>query len=137
MKHRSGSPTANNNLDTPLQPNRLELRRPGLGDATINDQLAAFLAERVMGWSVGPDRFMTTNRGWMPRWRFQPAEKLDDAFRLLEGARPEGYSICGDDTGNIHVQVRIAGRLGEARGTSKALVITHAIARAVGIEVEP
>ena len=52
-----------------------------------------------MGWTVGPDRFMMGNRGWMPRWRFQPAEKLEDAFRLLEEAAPQEYSICGDDKG--------------------------------------
>lgn len=100
-----------------------------------NDQLTAILAERVMGWTVCPNRFMMGNRGWMPRWRFQPAEKLDDAFRLLEEATPHAYSICGDDAGNIHVQVRIAGRVGESAGTSMALAITQAIARAVGIEV--
>src|SRR5262245_26426066 len=102
-----------------------------------SDQLTALLAERVMGWGVGPDRFMMGNRGWMPRWRFQPVEKLGDAFRLLEEATPQEYSICGDDKGNIYVQVRIAGTKGEARGTSKPLAITYAIARAVGIEVEP
>lgn len=101
-----------------------------------DERLTDFLAERVMGWTVGPDRFMTGRRGWMPRWRFQPAEKLEDAFRLLEEAAPQEYSICGDDTGNIHVKARIAGRVGEARGTSMALSITQAIARAVGIEVE-
>ena len=78
-----------------------------------NDQLTAVLAERVMGWTVGPDRFMMGNRGWMPRWRFQPADKLDDAFRLLQEAAPQAYSICGDGTGNIHVQDRSAGRVGE------------------------
>ena len=98
--------------------------------------LTAILAERVMGWPVGPDRFMMGNRGWMPRWRFQPAEKLEDAFRLLEEAAPQEYSIGGDDKGNVHVQVRIAGSAGEARGTSRPLVITYAIARAVGIDVE-
>lgn len=102
-----------------------------------SEHLTAVLAEKIMGWSIGPDRFMLANRGWMPRWRFQPAEKLDDAFRLLEEATPQEYSICGDDAGNIHVQVRIAGRVGEARGTSRALAITQAIARAVGIEVGP
>ena len=102
-----------------------------------SDQLTAILAERVMGWTVGPDRFMMANRGWMSRWRFQPVEKLEDAFRLLEKAAPQEYSICGDDKGNIHVHVRIAGTAGEARGTSKPLAITTAIARAVGIEVEP
>jgi hypothetical protein len=99
-------------------------------------KLTAILAERIMGWGVGPDRFIMGNRGWMPRWRFQPAEKLEDAFRLLEEAAPQEYSICGDDKGNIHARVRIDGTAGEARGTSKPLTITYAIARAVGIEVE-
>ena len=101
-----------------------------------SEHLTAILAERVMGWTIGPDRFMMANRGWMPRWRFQPAEKLEDAFRLLEGAAPQEYCIGGDDKGNVHVQVRIAGSAGEARGTSRPLAITHAIARAVGIDVE-
>lgn len=100
-----------------------------------NDQLTAVLAERVMGWTVGPDRFMMGNRGWMPRWRFQPADKLDDAFRLLQEAAPEAYSICGDDKGSIHVQVRINGAVGEARGTSIPGAVTYAVARAVGVEV--
>jgi hypothetical protein len=100
------------------------------------DQLTAILAERVMGWTMGPERLLMGSRKWMPRWRFKPAERLEDAFRLLEEAAPQEYSICGDDKGNIHVMVRIAGRVGEARGTSRALAITQAIARAVGIEVE-
>ena len=102
-----------------------------------SEHLTALLAERVMGWGVGPDRFLMGNRGWMPRWRFQPTGNLEDAFRLLEEATPQEYSICGDDKGNIDVRVRIFGAVGEARGTSKALAITYAIARAVGIEVEP
>ncbi len=102
-----------------------------------HEQLTAILAERVMGWNVGPVRFMMGDRAWIPRWRFQPAEKLEDAFRLLEDATPQEYKICGDDKGNIHVQVRIAGTLGEAHGTSKPLALTYAIARAIGIEVEP
>jgi hypothetical protein len=101
-----------------------------------SENLTAILAERVMGWSVGPDRFMMGNRGWTPRWRFQPAEKLEDAFRLLEEAAPQEYSICGDAKGSIHVRVRINGNAGEASGTSKPLTITQAIARAAGIEVE-
>jgi hypothetical protein len=99
-----------------------------------NDQLTAVLAERVMCWIVGPDRFMMGNRGWMPRWRFRPAEKLEDAFRLLEEAAPQAYSISGDDKGGIHVQVRIKGAVGEAQGTSMPGAVTYAVARAVGIE---
>lgn len=99
------------------------------------DQLTAVLAERIMGWTVGPERFLMGNREWMPRWRFQPAEKLEDAFRLLEEAAPQEYSICGDNRGSIHVRVRIESTAGEARGTSTPSVITYAVARAVGIEV--
>ena len=101
-----------------------------------SENLSALLAERVMGWTVGPDRFLMGKRSWMPRWRFQPVERLADALRLLEEATPQEYSICGDDKGGIHVRVRINGNAGEACGTSKPLVITYAIARAVGIEVE-
>lgn len=102
---------------------------------TINS-LTTTLVERLLGWTVTPDRFLTGKREWLPRWRFQPCRSLEDAFRLLEAAKPQEYRICGDDTGNIHVQVRTAGRVGEARGTSMALAITQAIARAVGLEVE-
>ena len=101
-----------------------------------SENLSALLAKRVMGWSVGPDRFLMGNRGWMPRWRFQPAEKLPDALRLLEQAAPEEYHMCGDGKGNVRVYVRIGDATGEAIGASKPRAITCAIARALGIEVE-
>jgi hypothetical protein len=96
--------------------------------------LVALLAERVMGWGVGPDRFLVGNRGWMPRWRFQPAKKLADALRLLEAAAPQEYRIWGEK-GSTHVHVRIAGTTGEASESSKPLAITYAVARAVGLPV--
>ena len=102
-----------------------------------NEQLTALLAARVMGWTVGPDRFMTGNRGWISRWRFQPVEKLADALRLLEVAAPGEYSLLGDGEGNSRVHVRIGDATGEACCPSKPRAITWAIARAVGIEVEP
>ncbi|MFN7939113.1 MAG: hypothetical protein U0R19_37665 [Bryobacteraceae bacterium] len=100
------------------------------------DKLEALLAERLMKWTVCPDRFLVGKRAWMPRWRFQPIEKLADAIRLLEEVRPQEYTIRGDDKGNICAKVRIAGKQGEATGTSLPLVITYAVARAVGIEVQ-
>jgi hypothetical protein len=100
------------------------------------EQLTGFLAERVMGWSVGPDRFVRGKRGWMPRWRFQPAQNLEDAFRLLDCAAPDEFSISGGNNLEVVVRVRIGEVIREASGTSKPLAITHAIARAVGIEVE-
>lgn len=100
------------------------------------ERLTAILAQRVMGWTVGADRFTMGNRGWTPRWRFQPAEKLDDAFRLLDEAAPQEFSICGNDKGRVHVCVRIGGNTGEAEGTSRPRAITIALARALRVEVD-
>ncbi len=101
------------------------------------DQLTAILAERVLGWGVGPERFLMGNGKWLSRWKFQPAEKVEDALRLLESAAPLEYVIQGDETGITRVRVRIGTVSGEAGETSLPLAITHAIARAVGIQVEP
>jgi len=102
-----------------------------------NENLAALLAKRVMGWGVGPDRFLTGNRGWIPRWRLQPTEKLADALRLLDAAAPAEYDMRGGDGGDFHVSVRIGDGAAEASSRCKPRAITCAIARALGIEVEP
>lgn len=95
------------------------------------------LAQRVMGWGVSPDRYLTGNRGWIPRWRFEPLSKTEDAFRLLEEAHPDHYEIRQDGPGVYSVAVVIGPRVGEARGDTKARVISLAVARAVlGSEVQ-
>jgi hypothetical protein len=101
-----------------------------------DDQLTAVLAERVMGWSVGPERFMLGGRRWLPRWRFQPATRLADAFRLLEGVAPEGFTMGASESEGFWATVRVAGTTGEARDRSKPRAITVAIARALGIRVD-
>ncbi len=104
---------------------------------TVTDErLIDELARRVMNWKPGPDRFVKSGRSWIPRWRFQPAEKLEDALRLLETAAPEDYSMRGDGRGNFSVRVRIGDTTGEATGVSKPRAITLAIARALGIDEE-
>ena len=100
------------------------------------DQLTAILAERVMGWVVGPDRFLMGNRRWMPRWRFQPTEKLADALRLLERVIPQEYAMGAAENGGFWARVGVAGTTGEARESSQARAITFAIARAIGLEPE-
>lgn len=75
------------------------------------------------------------DRRWLPRWRFQPAENLMDAFQLLEGAAPDEYSMSGGDDVGFRVRVRIGNITGEASGESKPLAITCAVARALGIDV--
>jgi len=100
-----------------------------------NEQLAALLAERVMGWTVGPERFMQGGRRWLPRWRFQPATRLEDAFRALKQANPQDYSSGAAATGGFWAKVRVAGTTGEAHESSQARAMTVAIARALGIEI--
>jgi len=94
------------------------------------EALTTLLAERIMGWHVTAHRYLIGERRWLPRWRFNPAERLQDAFRLLEQAAPEEYSMGAADNGYFWVRVRVAGTIGEALESSKPRAITFAIARA-------
>jgi hypothetical protein len=100
------------------------------------ERLTAILAERVMGWHVGPDRFVMGGRRWQPHWRFQPARRLEDAFRLLERTAPQEYAMGAAENGVFWARVRVAGATGEARELSQARAITFAIARAIGLTVD-
>src|SRR5436305_1381041 len=102
-----------------------------------SDHLTATLAERVLGWAACPDRFILSNRRWIRRWRFRPMERLEDAFRLLEAAASEQYTLSGESDGSLCVRVRIAGAVGEAQDACKPRAITLAIARALGIQAPP
>jgi hypothetical protein len=100
------------------------------------ERLTVLLAEKVMGWKVGPDRFMTGDRHWQPRWRFQPAQRVGDAFRLLEQTASQEYAICAVKKGAFRATVRIGGVTGEACESSQARALTFAIARAIGLKVD-
>ena len=99
------------------------------------DDLTTLLARRVMGWEVAPDRFLLGKRRWLPRWRFQPAERLEDAFRLLERATPQQYTVGRKGQGPFWVQVRIGRATGQARDRSMPRAITLAVASALQIQV--
>jgi hypothetical protein len=99
-------------------------------------ELTALLAKRVMRWTVAPNRFLMKNRRWTPAWRFQPAKKLEHAFRLLDAADADEYSINFRRGGAWTVRVQICGVAGEATDISKARAIAHAVARAVGLDPE-
>ena len=99
-------------------------------------QLTDVLAERVMGWRLAPGRYIKSDRGWTPRWRFQPVQRMEDAFRLLERTSPQEYAVGAAADGNFWAKVRIAGVTGEARESSQAQALTFAIARAVGLDPE-
>jgi uncharacterized protein YcbX len=98
------------------------------------NELTGLLAEQVMHWTVAPGRYLMANRRWMSEWRFQPMKKLEDAFRLLDAADPEEYSISARRDAAFTVRVQIGGITGEASDTSKARAITYAVARSVGLE---
>ena len=105
-------------------------------EGTTPKELTAVLAARVMKWGVAPNRFLLDGRRWVPRWRFRPAEKIEDAFRLLEALNPEEYDMAGRRSDNFCVRIRLDnGAIGEASDESKARAITYAVARAIGIDV--
>lgn len=100
------------------------------------DQLTVLLAGRVMGWRVAPDRFLTGSRHWISRWRFQPTERVKDAYFLLEQAAPQEFSMDRTPDGRFWVKVSIGGRTGEARESTQARAVTFAVARAIGLDPE-
>jgi len=100
------------------------------------EDLTSLLARRVMRWGIAPERFLVGKRRWIPRWRFQPTEKLEDAFRLLEEAAPRRYSMGRDGQGPFRVQVQIGQETGHAQDLSKPRAITLAVARALKLQVD-
>jgi hypothetical protein len=101
-----------------------------------SEDLTSILSARVMKWGIAPDRFLLDGRRWLPRWRFQPAERIEDAFRLLEALDPEQYDMAGRGADNFCVRIRLHnGGIGEASCKSKAQAITYAVAQAIGVDV--
>lgn len=98
-------------------------------------QLTTVLAERVMGWRVGPERFILGGRQWITRSHFQPFSRIQDAFRLLQKAAT-AYSITKAPDGVLTATVRIGDLIGTASGRVEAATITLAIARATGVDLK-
>jgi hypothetical protein len=99
------------------------------------DELTAILAERIMRWGVCPERFLLEGRSWLPRWRFQPADRLTDAFKLLEKAAPERCDMRQTPDGFFVVKLQIGSGRGQACEKSKPRAITYAVARTLGLKV--
>lgn len=99
-----------------------------------SELLTAILVERVMGWRVAPGRLMMGDRIWKPAWRFQPVEKREDAFHLLDAAKSVEYSITAHSSNRFTVRVVVDGTTGEATESSQSRAITYAVARAIGLE---
>ena len=98
-----------------------------------SDRLTALLAERVMHWGVGPERFLLGKRQWIRRSQFQPMDRIQDAFRVLRKAS-NGYSLAKTPEGVFTATVQIGDRTGFAAGYAEAATISLAIARAIGVD---
>ena len=98
-----------------------------------SDRLTAVLAERVMGWTVAPDRFLMSDRRWIPRRRFQPLSNLEHAFQLLERAAST-FTLATTTNGTFTARIRVGNHVGIASGEPKARAISLAIAEAIGLD---
>jgi len=107
---------------------------PTAQQATTDAILTDILAERVMGWKVGPDRFIKSGRAWLPKWRFSPLSRLDDAFELLDRSGST-YRLERIGGRAFTVEVQLGGRVGRASGELKARAITLAVVRLLGLDV--
>ena len=76
-----------------------------------SDHLTTALAQQVMGWGAGPDRFLMGRRRWKPRWRFQPLTDLADAFSILDKAA-DRYTLTGGPGRTFTACVQIGKRKG-------------------------
>ena len=94
--------------------------------------LTGHLAELALGWRVTPDRFLIGARSWIPRWRFDPLQRLEDAFLLLDHNKSVRYVISQKD-GKCQVEVEHNGRIGRASSDCKARAIVLALARSIGV----
>ena len=96
-------------------------------------QLTDVLAERVMGWRLAPGRYIKSGRGWIPRWRFQPLVRIENAFELLD-ASTSSYRLEALQDGTFTAEVRVGSRIGKAFGQSMSRTTTIALARALRLE---
>ncbi len=103
----------------------------GLGQS----RQTALLAEQVLGWTVTPERFMTGGGSWIPRWRFQPFDRLPDALRLLARLGPNEFSVKQLTKNDHQARVTVGTQTGEARERTAAKALATAITRALRMEL--
>jgi hypothetical protein len=99
-------------------------------DSALVDQLV----QLVLHWGVGPDRFLTGNRSWIPRWKFDPLRRLADAFRLLDATKASSCTINIKNC-SCSVEIKIKANVGTSSGSSRPRAITLAVARSLGLQV--
>ena len=101
--------------------------------ASSDRQLTEDLARLVMGWRSTANRFLKPGRGWLPKWRFAPLERLEDAFQLLRAANR--YVLSCNPNHIFTAEIWIGRRTGKASDEHEARAIAIAAGRALGLEV--
>jgi hypothetical protein len=110
---------------------------PPAGPAIVGpEEFTTLLAVHVMGWEIGPDRYLMGRRRWSPRWRFQPLKRLEDAFRVLNAANPDEYTIHVSRGDGCSVRVRLGRKTVEHHDASQPRAISLAIAAVMDLDVE-
>ncbi len=97
-------------------------------------ELTDVIACRVLGWTVCRDRYIISARRWAPRWRFQPLERVEDAFKGLNSVA-NSYLIERRTSEENSVAVFTETGAGSSSSSSLPRAISIATARAVGIDV--
>jgi hypothetical protein len=100
-------------------------------DAHLTDQLVLW----ALGWRLGSDRYIKSDRGWIPRSKFQPLTDIRDAFRILD-ALTHDYSLRAVPNQGFTVEVRHGKWVGRAKAEHKARAISLAVAAVMRIEIE-
>jgi|SRR5579859_1791720 len=104
------------------------------GGHLTDERLTDELAVRVLGWRLAPDRYLTGERGWIPRWRFKPLNEIATAFELLDRATDRYNITCAH--GGFNVEVHAGTRQAQASGDHLARTIVRAVAEVVGVEAQ-
>lgn len=86
-------------------------KRPRLNEpkAATTERLSSLLAERVMGWGIGPNSFLMGGRHWLLRWRFRPAQNLARRISISEGSQPRSLHD------GLRREIRVLGPSGNRR----------------------
>jgi len=92
------------------------------------------LVNKILGWRIGPGRFLKPGRGWTPRSRFKPFERLEDVFFLLKTVGGT-FVLCLEPDRTFTASILVRGRSGKTTGSLSARTIAIALCKALEIGV--
>lgn len=132
-------PVESTSADLPLRrnvPRKTKSAKTVNGPAMSDHWLTEKLAAQILDWKAARGRYIKAEGGWTPSWRFTPLTNLEQAFDLLDRAA-SAYTISTNKARAFQTEVRVESQVGRASGEPKARTITMALARALGLVVQP